>query len=258
MTILERSQTRYVVEVKYSRWWLLVTVVCLWLGVSLIRSGTITSLTCHRIESNDGQCEYSRRKLLETEAQTFNLARVTEATLYTATRYTDKNGKQYPEYHVALVIDQAGSLEIYANTNLSAQQSLADNINGYLANPGRIDLNISRDEATDVAALGVLISAIGVWWAANLLKTTTYTLDKSSGTLTIQSRLLWTRLQTYALTQVLGLYIHETESYNKNRSPQRQIRFILRGQTNIATSLPPNDEDLIHDLRRFLDRSSAS
>ncbi len=253
MTILERSQTRYVIEVKNSRWWLLVTVACLWFSLSVIRDATIASLTCHRVESNDGQCQYSRSKLLETTTQDFGLNHVTAARVYTTTGYIDKNGKQHPEYPVALIMDQVGSLTLYVDTNLSTQEMLVDNINGYLANPGRIDLNVTRDEATGTAAIGLLIIAGGLWWAILVLKTFTYTFDKSVGTLTVQTRLMWTRLTTYPLADVLGLYIHETESDNK-RPPHREIHLVLRGQIDIATALPPNDADLFEDLRRFLSK----
>lgn len=254
MTILERSQTRYAIEVKNSRWWLLVTLACLWFGLSVILDATMTSLTCHRVESNDGQCQYSRRKLLQTTTQDFGLNHVTAATVYTTTGYIDKNGKQHPEYPVALIMDQVGSLTLYVDTNLSAQEMLADNINGYLANPGRIDLNVTRDEGTGAAAIGLLIIAGGLWWAILVLKTFTYTFDKAVGTLTVQTRLLWTRQTTYALTDVLGLYIQETESYNKNRPPHREVHIVLRGQTDITTQLPANDPDLFDDLRHFLSK----
>jgi len=251
MTILERSQTRYMIEVKNSRWWLLVTLACLWFGLSAIRDATMTSLTCHRVETNDGQCQYNRRKLLETATQDFGLNHVTEATLYTTAGYTDKNGNQHPLHHVALVMDRGGSLEIYADTNLNAQEMLVANINGYLANPGRIDLNVTRDEATGAAAIGLLIIAGGLGWAILVLKTFTYTFDKSVGTLTVQTRLIWTRLTTYSLTDVLGLYIKEIESYDK-RPPRREVHLVLRGQNDIATQLPANDAHLFEDLRYFL------
>ncbi len=253
MTILKRSQTSYVVEVKHSRWWLLATAVCLWLALSLILDGTIITLTCHRIESNDGQCEYSRHKLLDNNTQTFRPDQVTEATLYTTLVYTDRNKRSHEEYHVALVLDGTRSLEIYADTDLSAQETLVDNINGYLANPGRVDLNVMRDESTGNSAIGLLIATCSLWWASVVLKTTTFTFDKSVGTLTIQSRLIWARLKTYSLAEILGLHVSETESYTIHRC----VHLILRGEQQIATNLPANNDDLIQSLHLFLSKTAT-
>jgi hypothetical protein len=66
--------------------------------------------------------------------------------------------------------------------------------------------------------------------------------------------LIWTRLKTYCLSDILDVEIHETESANK-RTTYRRVYITLRGQQDIATALPADDEDLILSPRLFLSKA---
>ena len=251
MTILERNQTRYVIEVKYSRWWLLVTAVCLCLGASLILNAATTTFTCQRVESDEGQCAMTMSSPLNTSTQSINLNRIKAAQLNSETT-TDSKGRKTTWYHAVLILTVTGPYRIHDSTNSTDQHALVADINDFLTDPKKTTLMVTLDSPTDDIGVGVLIIAFGLWCASEQLKITTFTFDKGVGTLTIESRLIWTRLKTLRLGDILDIEIHETEAANKRTI--RRVYIILRGQ-EIATPLPSNDEELILSLRLFLNKT---
>jgi hypothetical protein len=249
MTILENSASRLVIQLAAYRRGLLIAGVCWLIGLLLACSAWATTFACKRIEPKEGYCELITTALLNSSTQRFGLGQIEKVLTLTSTT-TDIRGRHSTAYSVQLETT-LGNVEIVRAGSLNEQRQWADQINAFLSNTFENDLTLSRDGRLGLYAVSAMFLGFGLWIAILILRETTYTFDRTLGTLVIEHRLVGTWMKEYPLDDIRDLEIRLYENPRDDRKNYRRVFIELKSDRYIPTNLP-DDTDLIKLIRTFV------
>jgi hypothetical protein len=249
LSILENSTSRLVIQVAAYRRGLLSVGPFWFLGLVMAFSALAITFSCHRVEPKEGSCELTTTALLNSSTQRFSLEQIEKVRTLTSTT-TDIRGRQSTDYLVQLETT-AGNVEIVKAGSLNEQHQWVDQIDAFLSNTLENDLTLNRDGRPVLYAASAVLLGYGLWIAIFILRETTYTFDRTLGTLVIEQHLIGRWTKEYPLDDIRDLEIRLYENPKDDRKNYRRVFIELKSDRYIATNLP-DDTDLINLIRTFV------
>jgi hypothetical protein len=243
MKIIEQTATELKIQTRGVWDFWLPSCLLIVLGLKLVAFDYhLASLSCHRVQGIQGNCQWVRSSLLGSKIQEIQLASLQGAKVVRAA-YTSQ---------VVLLTD-AGYVPFAGNyTYWGDKDAIVSEINSFVKNLDCRLLELKQDDSLFQWIGGIFVTA-GIAVIA-FGKNEIYTFDRTLGTLTVkQQGLLGTKLIQHSLCEIDGVEVARTK--DRDNDIWYEVRLLVCGGSRISlpnTMNPYEQEKIAKAINNYL------